>query len=143
MSGCHCLLVGCCFCKLGEAAVVFHREDFIENREGTVMRWIRYSVTGLLGLIVVLAAAGALYQLIGPHVDQQKLPPPGKLIDVGGYRLHLYCTGAGSPTVVMEAMSGGWSVYWSTVQPEIAKMTRICSYDRAGYGWSDPGPTPR
>jgi pimeloyl-ACP methyl ester carboxylesterase len=107
------------------------------------MRWIRYGVAGLLGLIVVLAAAGALYQFIGTNVDQQKFPPPGKLIDVGGYRLHLYCTGAGSPTVVMEAMSGGWSVYWSTVQPEIAKMTRICSYDRAGYAWSDPGPTPR
>lgn len=65
------------------------------------------------------------------------------MIDVGGYRLHLYCQGEGDPTVVMEAGMSGWSTDWSLVQPEIAKTTRVCTYDRAGYGWSDPGPRPR
>jgi pimeloyl-ACP methyl ester carboxylesterase len=105
-------------------------------------RWVRYGIRVLLGLVVV-SVVGALYQFIGNAIDQRRYPPPGKLIDVGGHQLHLYCTGAGSPTVVLDAMGNGWSLYWSTVQPEIAKFTRVCSYDRAGYGWSDPGPTPR
>jgi len=68
------------------------------------------------------------------------------MIDVGGYRLHLYCTGAntdGSPTVILETGLGSISSAWAWVQPEIAKATRVCSYDRAGMGWSDPGPEPR
>jgi pimeloyl-ACP methyl ester carboxylesterase len=69
--------------------------------------------------------------------------PPGRLIDVGGFALHLHCSGEGSPTVVLDAALGGSSVSWSWVQPEIAKLTRTCSYDRAGFGWSDPGLLPR
>jgi pimeloyl-ACP methyl ester carboxylesterase len=106
-------------------------------------RWFGRVIGGLLGVVAIFLTAGALYQLIGNALDQRRYPPPGKLVDVGGHRLHLYCTGAGNPTVVLEAMSAGWSLYWSTVQPEVAKFTRVCSYDRAGYGWSDPGPTPR
>jgi pimeloyl-ACP methyl ester carboxylesterase len=75
------------------------------------------------------------------------VPPPGKLIDVGGFRLHLACAGAcaghGGPTVVLDAALGGSSVSWSHVQPELARVTRVCSYDRAGFGWSDSGPLPR
>lgn len=62
---------------------------------------------------------------------------------MGGYRLHLYCTGKGSPTVILESGYGGSSLDWFEVQPEISKFARVCSYDRAGYGWSDPGPQPR
>lgn len=69
-----------------------------------------------------------------------KYEPPGRLIDVGGRRLHLYCAGQGSPTVILEAGAGSFSIDWSLVQPDIAKTVRVCSYDRAGYGWSDPGP---
>ncbi|MGH9331314.1 MAG: alpha/beta fold hydrolase, partial [Vicinamibacterales bacterium] len=69
--------------------------------------------------------------------------PPGRLIDVGGYRLHLNGTGAGRPTVVLDAALGGSSVSWALVQPEVARFTRVCSYDRAGFGWSDAGPMPR
>jgi pimeloyl-ACP methyl ester carboxylesterase len=57
--------------------------------------------------------------------------------------MHLYCTGAGSPTVILEAGEGNWSIHWSTVQYQIANTTRVCSYDRAGFGWSDPSPGPR
>ena len=68
---------------------------------------------------------------------------PGQLVDVGGFRLNLYCVGSGSPTVVFDSGWGDWAPAWSTVQPQIAKWTRACSYDRAGTGFSDPGPKPR
>ena len=67
------------------------------------------------------------------------VPPPGKLVDIGGRKLHINCTGAGSPTVVLESGASAFSIDWTFVQPEIAKTNRVCSYDRAGYAWSDPG----
>ncbi len=94
-------------------------------------RWIRNGVIGFVGLVVVLVVGGALYQYVGNAIDQRRYSPPGKLVDVDGHRLHLYCTGEGSPTVVMDAMGQGWSVHWSRVQPAIAKFTRVCSYDSA------------
>jgi pimeloyl-ACP methyl ester carboxylesterase len=69
--------------------------------------------------------------------------PLGKLVDVGGRRLHINCTGTGNPTIVMEAGAGDFSFDWSLVQPKVAKFARVCTYDRAGYAWSDAGPTPR
>jgi len=68
-----------------------------------------------------------------------KTPAPiGMLVDVGGYRVHLYCTGTGSPTVVI--LGAGYSFNWGLVQPEVAKLTQVCSYDHSGIGWSDTGP---
>lgn len=96
--------------------------------------------------IVLLAGAGLLYQSIASAQDASSYPPSGKLIDVGGYRLHLYCTGTsrpGSPTVILEGGLGETSLTWSKVQPGVASFARVCSYDRAGYGWSDNGPQPR
>jgi pimeloyl-ACP methyl ester carboxylesterase len=78
--------------------------------------------------------------------DQPPLPPPGRLVDVGGWRLHLNCTGearAGQPTIVLEAGIGDFSVEWSLVQPDVSRFARVCSYDRAGDGWSELGPHPR
>jgi pimeloyl-ACP methyl ester carboxylesterase len=103
---------------------------------------------GLLVFIIILPLAGALYQTIATALDKRSYPPPGQLFDVGGYRLHLYCTGEnsdGQPTVVLETGLGGLATSpgWAWVQPEIAKTTRVCAYDRAGLGWSDPGPRPR
>ena len=66
--------------------------------------------------------------------------PPGRLVDVGSHRLHLHCTGEGAPAVVFESGLGGTSLDWSKVQPEVAAFTRACSYDRAGYGWSEAAP---
>lgn len=71
------------------------------------------------------------------------LDPPGELVDVGGRALHVYCTGAGEPTVILDAGLGGNSLEWVQVQGRVSDFTRVCSYDRAGYGWSDPGPLPR
>jgi pimeloyl-ACP methyl ester carboxylesterase len=68
---------------------------------------------------------------------------PGQLVDAGGFRLNLYCIGSGSPAVVFDSGWEDWAPAWSKVQPEIAKWTRACSYDRAGAGFSEPGPMPR
>lgn len=81
-----------------------------------------------------------------PTVSQSQraaLPPPGRLVDVGGLRLHLLSQGAGSPTVLLEAGLTENHLTWSLVQPEMARFTRVLSYDRAGLGWSDPSPRPR
>ena len=77
-------------------------------------------------------------QLFAQQIDIG--PPPGRLLDVGGRRLHLNCTGRGSPTVILEAGASAFALDWSLVQPEIAHTNRVCSYDRAGTGWSDPRP---
>ena len=68
---------------------------------------------------------------------------PGRLVDAGGFRLNLNCMGKGSPTVVFDSGWGDWSPAWSKVQPQVAKWTRACSFDRAGTGFSEPGPMPR
>ena len=70
-------------------------------------------------------------------------PPIGKLLDIGGHQLHIYPTGEGVPTVVFESGGASWSLDWNLVQNEVAKFTSACSYDRAGFGWSDSGPKPR
>jgi len=64
-------------------------------------------------------------------------------VDLGGHRLHVLCTGSGSPTVVVENGLGDFSFDWALVQEPVSKFARICTYDRAGYAWSDPGPLPR
>src|SRR5581483_6031479 len=65
------------------------------------------------------------------------------MVDLGGHQLHVYCTGKGTPTVVVENGLGDFSFDWSPVQHRVETFTRICTYDRAGYAWSDPGPKPR
>lgn len=91
--------------------------------------------------MVILAMTGAIYQTLGMRRDWKLYPPPGQLVDVGDYRMHLYCIGKGSPTVVLEAGSGNKGVIaWSLVQKQMAATTQVCSYDRAGMGWSEPDP---
>lgn len=92
--------------------------------------------------VFVLAIAGTLYQTASAEADRKKFPAPGDLIDVGGFKMHIHCIGEGSPTVILETLSGGTSSYWGWVQPEVAKTTRVCVYDRAGRGWSEPDPEP-
>lgn len=70
-------------------------------------------------------------------------PPPGRMVDLDGHRLHLLCSGAGRPTVVVENGLGDFSIDWALVQSQVARFARICTYDRAGYAWSEPGPEPR
>lgn len=82
--------------------------------------------------------------MLGRSAMNPTTPPPvGKLVYVSSHRLHLYFTGEDSPTVVFEAGGASWSLDWNLVQTEVAKFSGACSYDRAGFGWSDPGPKPR
>ena len=90
---------------------------------------------GYLSVIVVLAMAVPAC----PQKPQQA-SPPGSLVDIGGRKLHLYCTGRGDPTVILMAGGGAFSIDWALVQPKVAQHTRVCSCDRAGLAWSDPGP---
>ena len=103
----------------------------------------RRALAGLALIVVALALTGVAYQGIATMVDAHRYPPPGRLVDVGGYRLHVYCTGSGRPTVVLDALFPGTVSNWAWVQPQIARTTRVCAYDRAGLGWSDRGPGPR
>ncbi len=109
-------------------------------------RWGRIIGRALLGLVVIAIATvgiAAGYNYWAVRHYQARFPAPGKLYSVDGYRMHLYCTGTGSPTVVMEAGLGNDFRIWDLVQPELSKLTRVCAYDRAGVGWSDPQPGPR
>src|SRR5687768_3655967 len=106
-------------------------------------RWTKRVLIVLAGLLIACAFAGATYEWVATRRDLAATPPPGRLVDVGGHRLHIWCTGAGTPEVILETGLGGSSVDWGFVQPQVARFTRVCSYDRAGLGYSDPGPSPR
>jgi pimeloyl-ACP methyl ester carboxylesterase len=108
-----------------------------------ILRGLRYLVTVELVLLIVLVVIGATYEARSRSRDRRLYQPPGKLVDLGGYKLHLYCSGSGSPTVVLDYGLQGSYLDWRRVQPEVAGFTRVCSYDRGGYGWSDPSPKPR
>ena len=95
----------------------------------------------------ILAAAVSIYlgvQSMAPAAPGDEIyARPGQLVTAQGTRLNFYCMGRGSPTVVFDSGWGDWAPVWTIVQPEVAKRTRACSYDRAGAGFSDPGPLPR
>ncbi|MGI5131626.1 alpha/beta fold hydrolase [Pseudonocardia sp. CA-107938] len=115
------------------------------NRGRVPLRRVRRIVLVVLGALVVLIGSGAIYQVAATAVDQQDHPARGRLVDVGGHRLHLYCTGptdTGNPTVVLEGGLGATVPAWAWVQAGIARTARVCAYDRAGTGWSDPGTDP-
>lgn len=109
-------------------------------RYGGRIRWAGRVAAGLICLLLLLACAGAVYQWVANYRDRRLNPPPGQLVDVGGYKMHLYCVGEGSPTVVLDSGLGDSWLAWYKVQPQVAQFTRVCSYDRAGMGWSDPSP---
>lgn len=95
-------------------------------------------------MIVVLLVLGAIYQAIGTARDARRFPPPGRMFDLGGFRLHMEEAGSGAgPVVVLEAGIAASSLSWSLVQPEVAKFARVIRYDRAGLAWSELASTPR
>ena len=103
--------------------------------------WIAAKPTVLRALKHICAIALSAGLAFAATTSEPK--PPGKLADLGGHRLHVNCTGKGSPTVVVENGLGDFSFDWILVQARVSRFTRICTYDRAGYAWSDPGPKPR
>ena len=97
-------------------------------------RWVVYPT---LTLLAAASVAGG-YQTVSAAAEAAANPVPGRLVDVGGHRLHLHCTGTGSPTVVLEPGAGLTSSDVDLIVPVVARATRVCAYDRAGRGWSEP-----
>ena len=101
--------------------------------------WSRRGIIYPVLAVLLLAAVGGAYETIRETLDESAYAMPGQLIDVGGHKLHISCTGSGTPTVILEAglgqpaaMMSGW------IQPGVATETQVCVYDRAGMGWSEP-----
>jgi pimeloyl-ACP methyl ester carboxylesterase len=91
-------------------------------------------------VVVATMLAGGVYQTVATARDAARYTAPGALVDVGTHRLHLHCTGSGTPTVVLAHAGGSQAGQWGLIQPELATATRVCSYDRSGFGWSDAMP---
>jgi len=96
--------------------------------------WVVYPLLS----VYALCAVGGSYQTIREALDRRTYVAPGQLVDVGGRRLHLHCAGSGTPTVVLESGLGETGAYWGWISTALAPDTRVCAYDRAGRGWSDP-----
>jgi pimeloyl-ACP methyl ester carboxylesterase len=107
------------------------------------LKWTKKILTGLLIVTLVLAALTWIAGSIAKNRLAAQYPAPGKLVDVGGYRMHIHCIGEGSPAVVMEAGLNDFSLQWSAVHEEIGQFAKVCVYDRAGFGWSEASPHPR
>ena len=115
---------------------MFLRVRQIRSRGG---RWLLYPILAVL----LLASVGGGYETVRESLDASAYPVPGQLIDVGGHRLHLHCTGSGSPTVVLEPGGGASSSDFAWIAPVVARDTTVCVYDRAGRGWSDATDSPQ
>jgi pimeloyl-ACP methyl ester carboxylesterase len=102
-------------------------------------RWLLYSIFAVL----MIASVGGGYETVRKSLDARAYPMPGQLVDVGGHRMHLYCTGSGSPTVVLEPGQGGVASDLAWIAPAVARESRVCVYDRAGRGWSDAADGPQ
>jgi pimeloyl-ACP methyl ester carboxylesterase len=107
-------------------------------------RWTKRIGLGTVALAALIVAGGATWEALGKGAAARDYPPPGKLVDIGGRKIHVDCRGQGSPTVIFESgLGSGGSLDWSLVHDEIARTTRACAYDRAGIMWSDPKSTPQ
>jgi pimeloyl-ACP methyl ester carboxylesterase len=128
------LVLGLCFFRFS----VLHVKSY--------PKWRRISERIILAIVVLIAVAagsGAAFNAFATHHYRALHRAPGSLYLVDGYKMHLHCTGEGSPAIVLDAGLGDDSLIWAKVQTELSKTTRVCSYDRAGFGWSDPQPGPR
>lgn len=106
------------------------------------MRIAKWLVGGVLALSVLSFLAANVFGRYLLSYTREHFPPPGKIIALETHRLHMHCTGEGVPTVLLESGSGAWSTHWALVQAKVASFTRVCSYDRAGLGWSGSGQKP-
>jgi pimeloyl-ACP methyl ester carboxylesterase len=113
------------------------------QRERSLKRWVKGIVWVFGALLLLAAAVGASYEVASERRDRQRFPQIGRSVDVGGFALNLNCTGRARPAVILESGLGIPAIGWQLVQPRIAKFATVCSYDRAGYGWSGAGPFPR
>ena len=115
-----------------------------KNRVRSILGWIGKIIAGIFILLLGLLVFGLIRESITRAKYHAEYPAPGEMVTVGNHDIHLYCVGEGTPTVVFEAdLDQYGSLSWNSVQGEIGKYTRACSYDRAGIMWSEPGPRPR
>jgi pimeloyl-ACP methyl ester carboxylesterase len=110
------------------------------SKNGGCFRWGALALGALALLLTVVLAIVGFQGSRAKAALRAQYPPPGQMVDVGGYKLHIYCQGSGSPTVVLVPGAGDFSLTWSLVQPEVAQTTRVCAYDFGGFGWSELGP---
>ncbi len=103
-----------------------------------ILNAVRWLLVRLLVLVVVLLIAGRIYQVMAEKADLERFPAPGTLVDVDGSLMHIHCRGNGSPTVVIEQGLQSVAASWDHITEEIARETRVCAYDRAGLGYSEP-----
>jgi pimeloyl-ACP methyl ester carboxylesterase len=117
------------------------------RRSGRLKRWLGRGLLGLLILVVLAAIVGATYQALGNRADARRFPQQGKSVSLGpafdNLTLSIDCRGQGSPTVILDSGLGVPAIGWNPVQTEVTKFARVCSYDRAGYGWSGATSAPR
>jgi pimeloyl-ACP methyl ester carboxylesterase len=107
-----------------------------------MVRKLKIAVASVVAIIFVLILTGIIFERIGERKDRANFPQTGRSFDVGGRSLNIYCLGQGSPTVLFEGNAGVPGYRWLPLQKRISSFTRACWYDRAGLGWSDPGPFP-
>lgn len=110
------------------------------SKNGGCFRWGALALGVLALLLTVVLAIVAFQGSRAKAALRAQYPPPGQMVDVGGYKMHVYCQGSGSPTVVLVSGAGDFSLTWSLVQPEVAQITQVCAYDFARFGWSERGP---
>ena len=106
-------------------------------------KWTKRILLACVAIFLTAAVTGAIWHWSAARSTERKYPPPGQLIDVGTHKLHFHVEGEGWPIVVLENGSGASSGELDEIQRELARSTQVCAYDRAGFGWSDPGPRPR
>lgn len=112
----------------------------LKRKGGWLWCWTKRFFVRIAALVLILAVSGAIYQYLATRSDEQRFFPSGKMVDVGGYKMHINCTGEGSPTVVLDNGLSFGSSHWGIVPQEIEKFTRVCTFDRAGIGWSEASP---
>jgi pimeloyl-ACP methyl ester carboxylesterase len=104
---------------------------------------VRRAFTLAIAVAFGLFVASVSYERWAERRDRERLPQVGRSVDIGGRTMNIFCSGEGSPTVILDAGARESGISWSHIQPPVAAMTRACWFDRAGFGWSDPGPFPR
>ncbi len=135
--------------KCGQRGELLEKQNETTVARGgePMKRWIVRGLLSLLVLVVVAGVVGASYQALGNMADAKRFPQQGRSVSLGSafgnLSLNIDCRGQGNPTVILDSGLGVPAIGWNPVQTEVAKFTRVCSYDRAGYGWSGATSAPR
>jgi pimeloyl-ACP methyl ester carboxylesterase len=119
------------------------RADLVQISRSGDSRILRIVAYWLTAIVLCVVAVPAILNFALGASDRLLHPPAGSFYQVDGAKMHIYCAGTGAPTVILDAGLGDDFLQWRKVQPALSQLTRVCSYDRAGYGWSDPQAGPR